>query len=339
VRYMDFHAKMFFGTPCIALILMCTLLSVVASTPEKPTPAQFSKENGERPDAAVRTQMCNVNFHFTDNVAVQIKSLNGALVPIGDHEFPIMEDKDSFKIHIDSAEVSISPADLSNDLNSYVFARPNTPLMGISISIAHGQLHIKGKLHDKGDIPFETIGTLSATPDGKVRLHAEKVKALHVPVKGLMDAFGVEINDLIKNGKVPGVHAEENDLILDLELILPPPHLQGRVTSVRIVGNAIAETFGNSEKKPMERLRKGNYMSYQGNRLRFGKLTMNDTDLMLVDLDPKDPLDFYLDHYKDQVAAGYTKISTGFQLRAYVKDFEKLDKTGLPTQDTQHKSN
>jgi hypothetical protein len=60
---------------------------------------------------------------------------------------------------------------------------------------------------------------------------------------------------------------------------------------------------------------------------------------MPVDLDANDPLDFYLDHYKDQVAAGYTKISTGFQLRACVKDFEKLDKTKLPARDTQQKSN
>jgi hypothetical protein len=91
-----------------------------------------------------------------------------------------------------------------------------------------------------------------------------------------MDAFGVEIDDLVKNGKVPGVQAEENDLILDLEQILPAPHLQGKVTSVRIVGNAIAETFGDSKKKSTEKLQKGNYMSYQGSRLRFGKLTMNE---------------------------------------------------------------
>ena len=32
-----------------------------------------------------------------------------------------------------------------------------------------------------------------------------------------------------------------------------------------------------------------NYMYYRGGRLRFGKLTMDDTDLLLVDEDPKDP--------------------------------------------------
>jgi hypothetical protein len=155
VQYRDVHAKMFFRTPCIVLILICALLRGIASAQEKPAPVKTSTQNAEKPDATGRTQMRYVNYRFTDNVAVQIKSLNGALVPTGDHEFPIMEDKDSFKIRIDSAEVSISPTDLSNDLNSYVFARPHAPLLGISILIANGQLHIKGKLHDKGDIPLK----------------------------------------------------------------------------------------------------------------------------------------------------------------------------------------
>jgi hypothetical protein len=60
---------------------------------------------------------------------------------------------------------------------------------------------------------------------------------------------------------------------------------------------------------------------------------------MLVDLDPSDPLDFYLDHYKDQLAAGYTKISTGFQLRAYVEDFDQLGRTKPLAQSTLQKSN
>ncbi len=91
---------------------------------------------------------------------------------------------------------------------------------------------MKGKLHDKGDIPFETAGTLSPTDDGKLRLHGEKIKAMHLPVKGLMDIFGIDMGRLIKEGKVPGVQAQEDDLILDLEQILPPPHIEGKAVAV-----------------------------------------------------------------------------------------------------------
>jgi hypothetical protein len=279
----------------------------------------------EKSDHAVRAQMHNVKYRFSDTVSVQINSLNGSLVPVGDNEFPVFDDKNSFKIRIDAAEIAISPADLANLLNSYVFARPNSPLSGISVSTtANGQLKVKGRLHDKGDIPFETQGVMIPTPDGRIRLHSEKVKALHVPVKGLMDAFGIDIARLIKSGKVPGVEAEENDLHLDLEQLLPPPHIDGKVTAVRVEKNSIIQTFSGTDGKPGAKMPNGNYMFYQGNRLRFGKLTMDDADITIYDMSPADPLDFYLDHYKEQMAAGYTKITTSFQLRVYMKDYDKL---------------
>jgi hypothetical protein len=280
-----------------------------------------------KPDAAVRAQMHNVKYRLSDDVAVQINSLNGALVPTSGNEFPVLDDKSSFRIHIDTAEIAIGPTDLANLLNSYVFARPNSPLSGISVAIVNGRLQVKGKLRDKGDISFESEGVMIPTPDGRVRLHSEKIKALHVPVKGLMDAFGIGVDDMIKSGKVPGVQAEGNDLILDLEQMLPPPHIDGKVTSVRVQRNSIIQTFGGTGTTPAPKLQNANYMAFQGNRLRCGKLTMDDADIVLSDLNPDDPMDFYLDHYKDQLAAGYTKITTSFQLRVFLKDFDKLGQT------------
>jgi hypothetical protein len=280
-----------------------------------------------KPDAAVRAQMHNVKYRLSDDVAVQINSLNGALVPTSGNEFPVLDDKSSFRIHIDTAEIAIGPTDLANLLNSYVFARPNSPLSGISVAIVNGRLQVKGKLRDKGDISFESEGVMIPTPDGRVRLHSEKIKALHVPVKGLMDAFGIGVDDMIKSGKVPGVQAEGNDLILDLEQMLPPPHIDGKVTSVRVQRNSITQTFGGTGTTPAPKLQNANYMAFRGNRLRCGKLTMDDADIVLSDLNPDDPMDFYLDHYKDQLAAGYTKITTSFQLRVFLKDFDKLGQT------------
>lgn len=103
------------------------------------------------------------------------------------------------------------------------------------------------------------------------------------------------------------------------------------MTAIRIEGNAIAATFGKTaDKEPSNAPPKGNFMAYQGNRMQFGKLTMDDVDLILLDMVPADPLDFYLDRYKEQLAAGYTKISTSFQLRSYMKDYDKLNRKPAP---------
>jgi hypothetical protein len=324
------------------LLFTCAVTAALVGDANELSPAKTKQQEKQAPqkqkeapenqgpakkDAPVRTQMRNVKFRFADNISVQIKTLSGALTASGDYDIPVMDDKNSFKVHIDVADILIYPDDLANVLNSYVFARPQSPLGGVSISIEKGQLKIKGRLRDKANIPFETIGTLSTTPDGRVRLHGEKIKALHVPVKGLMDAFGIEIDDLIKNGKVPGVSTDENDLILDLQQILPPPHIEGPVTAIRIEGNAIATTLGKgaSPKRLSNAPASGNFMAYQGNRMEFGNLTMENTDMILIDLDPADPLDFFLEHYRDQLAAGYTKIRVSFQLRVHIKDYDKLN--------------
>jgi hypothetical protein len=286
--------------------------------------AQVNSRQGNG-NAAVQTQMQNVRYHFTESATVYIKALNGELLPTEGSEFPIFDNRDSFRLHIAYAEIGIAAPDLAIVFNSYVFARANSPLKGVSMSIENGHLKIKGKLHDVGTIPFETESTLSPTDDGKLLLRTGKVKALHVPVKGIMNLFGVEVADLIKNGKVPGVESHGDDLVLDPSLVFPAPHLEGCVTATRIDGNTILLIFGEKNRATKAR-QAGNYMSFRGNRLRFGKLTMTDADMILIDMDPSDPFDFFLDRYKEQIAAGYSKILSNSALRIFVKDFNKLGK-------------
>ena len=274
--------------------------------------------------ATVAVEMQNVMYHFTDQIAVHIFNLQGKLLSAKPDEIPVFDDDRSFIVAISSAEISISTKSMANVLNQHVFAAPDAPLKNIDISVEGGKLKIKGRLHSKGDIPFETEGTLSVNQQGEIVIHTEKIKAAHLPVKGFMDLLGLEIADLINTKKIRGVRAEKDDLVLSPEQILPPPKIQGRLTDVQLKGNEIIERFGNGEGNNAIQLQVGNYMSYRGAELRFGKLTMNDTDLVLMDIDPQDPFDFYLDHYKEQLAAGYTRITPEFGLRVYMPDFNKL---------------
>ncbi len=273
--------------------------------------------------SAVQTQMRNVMYHFTGDVSVHIRTLRGELVPIKG-TFPVFDDKNSFILRIMSGEIAMTPQSLSNVLNSYVFAKPDAPLKDISIQIDGERLKIKGKLHNKGNVPFETDAQLSASTDGKIHLHTEKVKALHVPVKGLMDLLGIEVADLIKTGHVQGVNVEKDDLILDPATLLPPPHIAGQITAVHLEKNNVVEVFGHASASASMKVPFANYMAYRGNQLRFNKLTMNDADMILIDLNPDDPFDFYLDHYKEQLVAGYTKETMSFGLRVFMRDYNKL---------------
>lgn len=211
----------------------------------------------EHAGAGVHAAMKNVDFHLTDRIVIHINSLDGTLAPTKPGATPVIDDKQSFQFDVDSADLILSTAALSNDLNDYVFADSGAPLKKLSASIKSDhkghdrdkgdQLVVKGLLAKKGGIPFETAGTVALTPEGMVRIHTGKVKAVGIPVKGLMELLGVETDDLINTKKVPGVSVDKDDLILDPERILPPPHIRGKLTEIRIENGELAMKFGPSK--------------------------------------------------------------------------------------------
>jgi hypothetical protein len=287
-----------------------------------------SEERDSPQSATVHAEMHNVLYHLSDSISVHIVQLQGKLLPTNKERLPIFDDANSFTLEIDSAEISITADTLANVLNQYVFAAPDAPLKGIHISVQGEKLKIRGRLRSKGNVPFESEGTLSPTSQGEIRVHTEKLKAAHIPVKGLMDVLGETVSKLIDTRKVRGLRADQDDLILIPSELFPPPHIQGRLTSIQVRDNEILQLYGTNFQPSLKLA--GNYMAYRGAQLRFGKLTMSDTDLILIDLDPQDPFDFYLDHYRDQLVAGYTKITPSFGLRTYFRDYNKLIRKRKP---------
>jgi len=316
-------------------------VSTESSSPPRTTPpANPSNPGADTPfgpaktnDGAVKAEFHNVMFHLTREAAALLQSVSGELWPVGKYDMPVFDDKGSFELHVSQGTVSITPDALASVLNSYVFARSDAPLKDISIKMKGGRLIIKGKLHTKGDLPFETAGEISVDDDGRLRLHSEKVKALKVPVKKVMALFGIELANIINTSKIPGMDTDKNDVIVDLATLLPPPHIRGRIASARLEPNAIVVAYRaaktNASSGTAERddaSLSGNYMLFRGHRVKFGKLTMEDTDLAVIDLDPQDPLDWYQDRYKDQLIGGTARVTEKFGLRTYVKDFAKLPK-------------
>ena len=290
-----------------------------------PVPAAETPASVPQPENShgVRTEMRNVMFHLTDEAAAHVEFLSGEMHPTGKNEVPVFDDKTSFQVRVADGRISITPRAMASMLNTYVFAGGDSPFKDISITIDKDRLLIKGKLRTKGDIPFETAAILTASSDGRIRVSTEKLKALHVPVKGMMDKFGIELASLVNTSKIPGMVTDKNDVLMDLGVLLPPPHIKGRVSAVLIGDDSIVTIFGDGA-KPAFANEAASYMTFQGNRVRLGKLTMENADLTVLNLDSGDPLDWSQDHYRDQLVAGYSRITPNLGLRAYVKNFSKL---------------
>jgi hypothetical protein len=192
------------------------------------------------------------------------------------------------------------------------------------------RLRQKGVL-DKGiKLPFDVKGGVEATPDGRIRMRAAKVRGFGIPVNTLKKVFSIEMDDLVKVKPGHGVTVDGNDLILDPEQAVPPPRIRGKVTSVRVMDGAIVQTFGSGERRRLSPLAVSkNYIYWRGGELQFGKLIMSDTDLELIDDDPEDPFDFSVDHWNDQLVAGYSKNTVSRGLKTHMPDYNDLERRAV----------
>ena len=284
---------------------------------------------------AVRTEMRHVDFHIDSGIVLHIQRLRGTLVPAAPGTTSTLDDKRSFSLSIHSAEIAIDTASLSTLLNRHVFGYPGSPLKKLHVSTEGNQLVQSGVMHKGVDMPFRIRAVVGLTPDGRIRIHPTSVRVLGMGVTSAMKLFGVQLGGLIKLQPGHGASIDGNDFILDALEILPPPRIRGRLSSIAVGPGGIDQTFSPSpgqDLQPLRSLEAGtpNYMYFRNGKLRFGKLTMSDADLLIVDGDPANVFDFSLDRYNDQLVAGYSKSTTALGLVVHMPDFRTLDRTARP---------
>jgi hypothetical protein len=170
---------------------------------------------------------------------------------------------------------------------------------------------------------------LSAAGDGSMRLHATKIKAAGLPVKGLLDLLHLDVEDLMKMPAGTGLRAEGDDVLIDTAAVLPPPRTEGRLRQVAVSGQQVRMQMSGpgtppARPKTLPLPRATNYVYFFGGSIRFGKLTMSDADLQLIDAQPQDPFDFFPAHYEKQLIAGYSRNTARKGLQVYMPDYSDV---------------
>jgi hypothetical protein len=274
------------------------------------------------PAQPVSVDFQNVNFHLAEDVTLEVRRLQGDLLPAKPGSPPSFDDLKSYILRVERGEVAMQPSSLTAVLNKWVFNYEGTPISDVTVSIENGQLKQKGTLHKGVAVPFTIVADVTVTPDGRIRLHPTSVKAVGIQASGLMKMFRLELDNLIKSDRARGFETEGNDFLLLPDRLIPEPRLAGKLTGIRIEGDRIVEVFGTRPAHGPDQVAK-NYMYYRGGVLRFGKLTMNDTDLRLVDNDPRDPFEFSPAQYIKQLSAGYSKSLPNGGLRTFMPDLDQ----------------
>lgn len=281
----------------------------------------------------VQIEMRNVHLRFADGIALDVRHLRGEMISTTPGEPPFFDDQRSYTLRVHTADAAITTASLTTLMNESLFAYEGAPFKDLTISTDEARLKMKGKLNKAIDVPFTVSAVPEVAPDGRLRLRATKIEAAGIPAKGLMKFFGLELDDIVSLEKRRGVAVEDNDLLLVPGRILPPPRIEGHLERVRVSDGRLHQTFTPAGTR-VARLDppdpKANYVFFRSGVIRFGKLTMHDTDLQLIDADPSDPFDFYPSQYLRQLIAGYSKTMADGGLKTFMPDFGDLAAKGAP---------
>jgi hypothetical protein len=283
--------------------------------------------------ATTRVSMRHVDFYVDSAVVLHIRQLEGTMRskrggPI------VFDDKNSFLITLDTADVGLNGDDLTALLNKFVFGYKGSPLSHLHMRTEGDHVVLKGRMHKGITISFEITSTMEVTTDGLIRIHPTKTKILGMNGEKLMKFLGLSLEKILDLSGATGATVHGNDIFLDPAKILPPPSIEGRIVSVRIDSTEVVQVFGKTE--PHQRLRPlvppdtkaPNYMFYKGGTLRFGRLLMLDAEMQIVDLDPEDVFRFNLTRYNAQLVAGYERTLADGGLEVWMRDVDKLDEAG-----------
>lgn len=254
---------------------------------------------------------------------VYVRWLRGLMVRTSRNVNPSFDEPDSFVLDVKTGVIHTNVGDLANFLNGEV---ANAPFRGITLTGDGNTIKLRGTLHKIVPIPVELIATISVAPGNRVQIHVNKIDVLKIPLKGLLGAFHVEVANLFHPGNIPGIEVSDNDIFLDTQKLLPPPHIRGELTSVRIVNPDVEEVYGNATEDVTRVQQWRNYLQLDGGTIDFGKLTMRHVDLIMVDLSNDAWFDLDLTNYQDQLVNGYTRMTPQAGLQIFMPDLDTIPK-------------
>jgi hypothetical protein len=254
---------------------------------------------------------------------IYIRWIRGEMLRTRQQVNPSFDDPDSFVLEIQKGIIHANIGDISNYLNASLPS--NAPFKNISIQPEGDQLKLHGTVHKILPLPVELTGTLSPTPDGRVQFHVTKLNVLKIPLKGLLGDFHVQLADLVQSSNIPGVQILGNDIVFDTKTLLPPPHIHGQLTQVRVMPPDIEVIYGNANADDSQLPQWHNFLRLRGGTLDFGKLTMHHVDLTMIDASKDAWFDLDLVNYQAQLVNGYTRMTAQAGLEIFMPDLDELD--------------
>jgi hypothetical protein len=299
--------------------------------PVAPASSNQSAQVTDRTDELHPTRIYahNLMLRKGPDFRIYVRWLNGEMRRTKKNVNPSFDEPESFVLEVQQGIIRANIGDISHYLNTGAVA--GSPLTNISLTGSGNQISLHGTIHKLHiPLPIGLDGTLSPAPDGRIHLHVDRLSVLKLPVKGLLGDFHVSVADLMGKTSVAGIEASQNDLYFDTQKLLPAPHIHGTLTRVRVMNPDIEVMYGDAQDDVVRTEQWHNFLALKGGTLDFGKLTMHNVDLIMIDASKDAWFDLDLVNYQAQLVNGYTRMTPQAGLEIFMPDLDELPPQHAP---------
>jgi hypothetical protein len=289
--------------------------------------AQAKKGDGS--DEPTQIYAHNLLLQQGPSIRIYIPWLRGELVRRNPAQVPSLDLPDSFALEIQRGVMRVQMNDLSRFLNSGTI--PHVPFSHVSFAEKNGLLVMHATIHEMKllPVPVELTGTLGTAGGNLVAFQVQKIHVLKMPIGALLHGLDIKISDIFQS-HASGITVQGNTVYFNAETLPPPPHIVGHITAVRMVHNApgglaVETIYDHAGDDTREEEQWRDFLKLTGGTLRFGRLTMHNVDLILIDEASKDPF-FHLDlaHYQTQLVHGITRVTPEAGLEIFMPSLDQL---------------
>jgi hypothetical protein len=286
------------------------------------TPPSVSSRAPAPAGAVTKIYAHNLRLHQGPDFRVYIRWLSGQLTPSHAGVNPSFDDPESFYLNISNGVLRANIGDIDNYLNSKLH---DAPLRGIKMSGTGDQVKITGTLHKIITLPVELSGVLEPATDNRIQIHVTKIDVLKVPFKALLGKLNLTASSFVGSQKIEGVEVVGNDIYFDPGQLLPPPHIRGKLTRLSMSSPDVEAVYGEAANDVARVEQWRNFLRLKDGTLDFGKLTMHDVDLIMIDITQDAWFDLDLANYQAQLVKGYTRMTPEAGLQIFMPNVSDLN--------------
>ncbi len=269
-----------------------------------------------------------VDFRIVGDLGFLVHELSATLVPTHPGAPTVFDDPTSFDIAVHRGTVTLDNTKLNALFGGYIFGYRNAPLRNVRVSAGDGFLDIRGEMQRDGWVPFALKGKLEIRDGSTLVFHPTDVHVSGIEAGPVMRAAKVQVSDLLKID-TPIVRLNGNDLVLNVDKLLPPPHLKINIVSLKLTSAGLDLVLDDGTKAgfTMPENAPKHAMYLRGGDVKFMRTMPMNADIVIYpprESSPDDAFVFDMYHYRDQLVAGYFNFEPSGALSILMPSYRRL---------------